>query len=81
MAKSRIAAYMHKLLIENSMDDFTVVELRNKAISLCDAIEKPVDLRNKLYRQVLLMEKKGLLRSEGNGRSKKYSKTDRIKER
>ncbi|EIK0771241.1 hypothetical protein [Vibrio alginolyticus] len=76
----RISAVMHKLLIENGMDGFSVVELRDAAISIEGLDLNLYEMRKKVYRQILRFEKKSWLQSEGSGRQKRYYQTDIYKE-
>lgn len=75
----KISAEMYKLLIERTMDGFSVVELRNEFIALKDSYIDPDEARKKVYRQVLRFIKKGWLRNEGSGRQKRYFQTDTFK--
>ncbi len=76
----RISALMHKLLIEKGMDGFSVVELRDAALSIEGLNSNLHEMRKKVYRQILRFEKKNWLESEGSGRKKKYYQTDLFKE-
>ena len=67
---------MRNLLIKEDMDHFTVRDLRNIAHDKFEHELTLVELRVKLYRQLLTLEEKGLLSTKGTGRNKKYSKTD-----
>ncbi|WP_156144514.1 hypothetical protein [Vibrio hyugaensis] len=67
---------MRKLLIEMGIDGFTVVELRNALAAIDDSFVDLDDSRRKVYRQVLRFMRKGWLRSEGEGRQKRYFQTD-----
>lgn len=66
----KISAEMYKLLIERTMDGFSVIELRDEFIALKGPFVDPDEARKKVYRQILRFIKKGWLRSEGSGRQK-----------
>ncbi|EHR6472061.1 hypothetical protein [Vibrio parahaemolyticus] len=76
----RISAVMHKLLIEKGMDGFSVVELRDAAISIEGLDSNLHEMRKKVYRQILRFEKKSWLESEGSGRKKRYYQTALFKD-
>lgn len=67
---------MHKLLIEKGMDGFSVIELRDAALSISDHSKEPGEARKSLYRQILGFDRKGWLQSKGEGRDKRYFQTD-----
>ncbi len=75
----KISAEMYKLLIERTMDGFSVIELRDEFIALKGSFVDPDEARKKVYRQILRFIKKGWLRSEGSGRQKRYFQTDTFK--
>jgi hypothetical protein len=75
----KISAEMYKLLIERTLDGFSVIELRDEFIVLKDSLIDPDEARKKVYRQILRFIKKGWLRSEGSGRQKRYFQTDTFK--
>lgn len=75
----KISAEMYKLLIERTLDGFSVIELRDEFIFLKDSPIDPDEARKKVYRQILRFIKKGWLRSEGSGRQKRYFQTDTFK--
>ncbi len=66
----KISAEMYKLLIERTLDGFSVIELRDELIVLKGSPIDPDEARKKVYRQILRFIKKGWLRSEGSGRQK-----------
>ncbi|MGR5298021.1 hypothetical protein ACPV55_22100 [Vibrio mediterranei] len=73
---TKISAIMHKLLIEKGMDGFSVIELRDASLSVCDLRKVPDEARKILYRQILRFVSNGWLESEGEGRDKRYFQTD-----
>ncbi|WP_367302430.1 hypothetical protein [Vibrio coralliilyticus] len=75
----KISAEMYKLLIERTIDGFSVIQLRDEFIILKGSPIDPDEARKKIYRQVLRFIKKGWLRSEGSGRQKRYFQTDTFK--
>lgn len=80
MKRSRkVGTLMHKLLIENKMDGFSVVELRDAAILIEQDYVNLDNARRKVYRKILRFMKKNWLRSEGCGRHKRYFQTDLFK--
>ena len=68
---------MYFLLVKKNLDEFTVMELREKfhQYGLSSANQKKD--RQFLYRQLFTLESKGLLKKEGinNSRAIRYSKT------
>lgn len=70
---------MHKLLIENKIDGFSVIELRDAAILVDHNYVDLDDARRKVYRQILRFLKNNWLRSEGSGQQKRYFQTDLFK--
>jgi hypothetical protein len=75
----KISTEMYNLLIERTMDGFSVIELRDEFIVLKGSPIDPDEARKKVYRQILRFIKKGWLRSEGSGRQKRYFQTDTFK--
>lgn len=75
----KISAEMYKLLIERTLDGFSVIELRDEFIVLKGSPIDPDEVRKKVYRQILRFIKKGWLRSEGSGRQKRYFQTGTFK--
>ena len=71
----KINAYIYRLLIEKNMDGFSVVEARDIAHLFEDSPNDADEVRKIVYRQIRLCENNGWLRSEGNGRKKRYYKT------
>ncbi|MEZ8282131.1 hypothetical protein AB6C51_18020 [Vibrio splendidus] len=76
----RISAVMHKLLIENGLDGFTVVEARDLWLSLDAVAPNSAEAHKKVYRAIFNSEKKSWLRSEGSGRKKRYFQTAQFRE-
>ncbi|MUK64383.1 hypothetical protein [Aliivibrio fischeri] len=76
----RISAVMHKLLIENGLNGFTVLEARDLWLSLNNMNTNSTEARKKVYRSILHFEKKCWLRTEGSGRAKRYFQTVQFKE-
>lgn len=76
----KISAVMHKLLIEKRMDGFSVLEARDASLPLGLGPSDLDEARKRIYRQIWQFEKKNWLRSEGEGRAKKYFQTEHFKE-
>ncbi|HDM8044642.1 TPA: hypothetical protein P0E04_002815 [Vibrio campbellii] len=75
----KVGPLMHKLLIENEMDGFSVVELRDAAC-LIDQDFSDLNLARRLiYRQILRFIKNNWLRSEGAGKQKRYFQTEQFR--
>ncbi|MCB5361729.1 hypothetical protein [Vibrio lentus] len=77
---TKISAVMHKLLIEKRMDGFSVMEMRDALINLKEATQDPDEARKRVYRQIWQYQKRNWLRSEGEGRRKRYFQTEAFKE-
>lgn len=75
----KISAEMYKLLIERTLDGFSVTELRDEFIVLKGSSIDPDEARKKVYRQILRFIKKGWFSCEGIGRQKRYFQTDTFK--
>ncbi|MGF1831487.1 hypothetical protein L4D04_20390 [Photobacterium angustum] len=75
----KINAHMFNLLIENKMDDFSVIELRDALLSLDVSFTDKEGTRQYIYRQILSFEKNGWLTSLGKRRDKRYSITDKFR--
>lgn len=75
----KISTEMYKLLIERTMDGFSVIELRDEFIILKGSDIDSDEARKKVYRQILRFIKEVWLRSEGTGRQKRYFQTDTFK--
>lgn len=67
---------MHKLLIENEMDNFSLVEIKDALLDIEEFASTGQDAHKFVYRQVWGLEKKGWLYAEGIGREKRYMQTD-----
>ncbi|CAE6879955.1 Transcriptional regulator VspR [Vibrio sp. B1FIG11] len=76
----RISAVMHKLLVEDEMDGFSVVEVRDASLKLEEGTQNSDEARKKVYRQIWQYQQRGWLRSEGKGRNKKYFQTEQFRE-
>ncbi len=70
---------MHKLLIENEMDNFSLVEIKDALLDIEEFASTEQDAHKFVYRQVWGLEKKGWLNAEGIGREKRYMQTDLFK--
>jgi hypothetical protein len=76
----KIDALMHKLLIENDLNGFTVMEARDIWLSFDHTPSDSIEARKQVYRQILRFEKNKWLRSEGSGRTKTYYQTKVFKD-
>lgn len=76
---TKISVEMHKLLIEKRMDGFSVVEARNASLNVEQDTQNLDEARKKIYRQIWQYQQKGWLRSEGEGRHKKYFQTEQFR--
>lgn len=75
----KISAEMYSLLLERTLDGFSVIELRDEFVALKGANMDLGAARKIVYRQILRFLKQGWLRSEGNGRQKRYFQTHTFK--
>ncbi|GFK55884.1 hypothetical protein [Vibrio cholerae] len=75
----KINAFMHNLLIENEMDNFSLVEIKDALLDIEEFASTGQDAHKFVYRQVWGLEKKGWLNSDGIGREKRYMQTDLFK--
>lgn len=66
---------MYKLLIEQSLDGFSVIQLRDAAQNLPETKTDKPKTRKLVYRQILRFKAHGWLEEKGSGRQKKYYKT------
>lgn len=66
---------MYKLLIEQSLDGFSVIQLRDAAQNLPETKTDKPKTRKLVYRQILRFKANGWLEEKGIGRQKKYYKT------
>lgn len=76
----KISAVMHKLLIEKRMDGFSVIEARNALLNGGCGTSSLDEARKKVYRQIWQYQQRGWLRSEGEGRNKRYFQTEKFLE-
>lgn len=76
---TKISAMMHKLLIEQEMDGFSVVELRDAFVSTDNGRTDPDEARRMVYRQIKRFTDNNWLVSEGKGRKKRYFQTGQFK--
>ncbi|EKC5523911.1 TPA: hypothetical protein ACF5BZ_004280 [Vibrio parahaemolyticus] len=76
----KISAVMHKLLIEKRMDGFSVTEARDASVNPDGCIQNLNEARQKVYRQIWQYQQKGWLRSEGEGRNRRYFQTEQFRE-
>lgn len=74
----KISAVMHKLLIEKRMDGFSVIEARDVSLNDGCATQNLDEARKKVYRQIWQYQQRGWLRSEGEGRNKRYFQTEQF---
>lgn len=61
------------------MDGFSIIEARDSSLSLEDETQDLVEARKRIYRQIWQFQKRNWLRSEGEGRSKRYFQTDQFR--
>ena len=76
----KISALMHKLLIEKKMDGFSVIEARDVSLNDGCGTQHLDEARKKVYRQIWQYQQRGWLRSEGEGRNKRYFQTEQFLE-
>ncbi|AUW03332.1 hypothetical protein [Vibrio campbellii] len=74
----KISAVMHKLLIEKRMDGFSVIEARDVSLNDECGTQNLDEARKKVYRQIWQYQQRGWLRSEGEGRNKRYFQTEQF---
>ncbi len=60
------------LLIEKRMDGFSVMEARDASLNIGDGMPNLDEARMKVYRQIWQYQQRGWLRTEGEGRNKRY---------
>lgn len=80
IGKSYLNEYIYTLLIKKNFDGFTVPRLRDELLQITDRFLDKAEPRKFIYRQLLKLERQGLLTTKGNGRKKTYHKTDRFRE-
>ncbi|MFH0264754.1 hypothetical protein [Vibrio rumoiensis] len=76
----QINALIHNLLIEKKMDGFSITEVRDALLFHTGESLNPAETRKKVYRQILRLEKKEWLYSDGSGRNKRYFKSEVFKQ-
>ncbi|EME0093268.1 hypothetical protein VXI05_001264 [Vibrio parahaemolyticus] len=76
----KISAVMHNLLIEKRMDGFSVIEARDVSLNDGCGTQNLDEARKKVYRQIWQYQQRGWLRSEGEGRNKRYFQTEQFLE-
>ncbi|CCN63546.1 conserved hypothetical protein [Vibrio nigripulchritudo POn4] len=79
MRSKKIGRLMYNLLIEKEMDGFSVTELRDACVSIDDPYINLIDVRKKVYQQILRFVRNNWLRSEGSGQTKRYYQTELFK--
>ena len=67
---------MYSLLVERECNGLTIVELRDELLTLTNSHQGIDEARKFVYRQIKALERKELFKTEGNGRHKKYFKTE-----
>ena len=72
--------YIHILLIDKNLNGVSVMSLRDELLKLTHNYGNAPKARKFVYRQLLRLEKQGLLSTTGAGRGKIYHKTDRFHE-
>lgn len=75
MHSKKISSIMYKLLIEQSLDGFSVIQLRDAAQNLPETKTGKPKTRRLVYRQILKFKANGWLEEKGSGRQKMYYKT------
>ncbi|WP_318403988.1 hypothetical protein [Photobacterium leiognathi] len=76
---TRINPDMFNLLIENGMDNFSVIEARDALLNGTSTFSSRDDARKYVYRQLLSFEEKGWLSVTGTSRDKSYHQTNEFK--
>lgn len=72
---------MYILLVKERMDSFSVIEARDMLLRHGGGHNSDaVGIRKTVYGQILHFERKGWLKSDGDGRQKKYYVTDDFKQ-
>ena len=77
---TKISAEMYNLLIEQNIDGFSVMEARDVLLSVEGGTLSLEEGRKKVYRQIWQYQQRGWLRSEGEGRNKRYFQTEQFRE-
>lgn len=78
--KTAINEYIFTLFIEKGLDGLTVPALRDELLTITGEFKDITEARKFLYRQLFPLEKKGLLWTEGQGRTRTYHKSEQFKE-
>ncbi|EHR1107770.1 phage tail tape measure protein [Vibrio parahaemolyticus] len=78
--KLTLNEYIHILLIDKNLNGVSVTSLRDELLKLTHNYGNAPKARKFVYRQLLRLEKQGLLSTTGTGRDKTYHKTDRFHE-
>lgn len=78
--KTAINEYIFTLFIEKGLDGLTVPALRDELLTITGEFKDITEARKFLYRQLLPLEKKGLLWTNGQGRTRTYHKSEQFKE-
>ncbi|TQQ01179.1 hypothetical protein FLL77_00640 [Vibrio cholerae] len=76
----KICAEMYKLLIEKRIDGFSVMEARDASLNIGDGMPNLDEARKKVYRQIWQYQQRGWLRTEGEGRNKRYFQTKQFRD-
>ncbi|HIF9528068.1 TPA: hypothetical protein ACX6S4_000391 [Photobacterium damselae] len=76
---TRINPDMFNLLIENGMDNFSVIEARDALLNGTSTFPSRDDARKYVYRQLLSFEEKGWLSVTGTRRDKIFHQTNKFK--
>ncbi|MCG9575994.1 hypothetical protein L1D14_07040 [Vibrio tubiashii] len=76
----KINYLMYKLLIQENRDGFEVLEARDALMGAFAVSTDANEARKQIYRQLRFFERKGWLKTNGSGRSKKYFQTSKFKE-
>ena len=77
---NKLNYYIYELLVERKLVVFTINGLRDELIALSNIYEDPEQAKKFIYRQVIALEKKGFLKSEGVRQSKKYLTTKKFQQ-
>lgn len=66
---------MYNLLIEMEIDDFSILQVRDKLLEITNRFNNKTDARKFIHRHVHHLVSRGYLVIEGAGRRKKFTKT------
>ncbi|MDC0611356.1 hypothetical protein OAP63_11510 [Vibrio sp.] len=72
----RLSQPMYNLLIKQNLDSFTILQLRDAFLGVSDRFTDINEARKYVYRQVNNLVSHGYLLATGNGRKKRYTKTE-----